>query len=470
MLTKKLMMIRLNHIKVFQVFLVLASLLFALLASSYAEDMKEVKAVRHWSSNDTVRIVVDLSGPVEFTKGRLSNPERLFFDLKNCKLPKNIPSNYNINLNIIKMVRLGQFNANTVRIVFDIEKPDYDFKVFSLEDPVRLVVDFTPKTSGEQPKDKTTPEPIQKEVIPDTKTEAKSPPIQKKIVVLDPGHGGHDPGAVGPSGLYEKDIVLDVALKAAQYITNSYPHIEVHLTRNKDVFIPLEQRAQIANRLNADLFVSIHTNAAPNRLARGIETFLLNWTDDEEAMRVAARENAITMKQMKELKNEVSIILTSLERETKRDESVKAAGYVQNALIQNITSEYPKVSNLGVKQALFYVLVGAKMPSVLTEISFISNKEEEYLLSTEDYRIKIAQSIGDGINSYFLNLPADKISKYGKIQRNDIKSVEPVKIKTTKNGGYSSSDIKSKTKNKEKKTNPKKYIKKPSKKAPVRSV
>ncbi|MFQ3573802.1 MAG: N-acetylmuramoyl-L-alanine amidase [Thermodesulfovibrionales bacterium] len=447
------------------------SLVIFVCTSLYAEDMREIKGVRHWSSNDTVRVVIDLSGTVEFTKGRLSNPERLFFDLKNCKLPKSIQNNYNINLNPIKMVRLGQFNANTVRVVFDLDRADYDFKVFSLEDPVRLVVDLTTKAQGESPRERQTPEPT-KEVIPDTKTEAKATPMQKKIVVLDPGHGGHDPGAVGPSGLYEKDIVLDVALKAKDYITSTYPHIEVHLTRSKDVFIPLEQRAQIANRLEANLFVSIHTNAAPNKLARGIETFLLNWTDDEEAMRVAARENAITLKQMKEMRNEVSIILTSLERESKRDESVKAAGYVQNSLIQNITSEFPKVPNLGVKQALFYVLVGAKMPSVLTEISFISNKEEEQLLATESYRYKIAQAIGDGINSYFMSLPADKISKYGKLQRNDTKPAEPIKIEAVKRSQKEKTSISSSktVTNKNQKQLPKRQIKKPTKKVPVKSV
>lgn len=447
------------------------SLVLSVFSLSYAEDMKEVRAIRHWSSNDTVRIVIDLSGTVEFTKGRLSSPERLFFDLKNCKLPKSLQSNYAININPIKMVRLGQFNSTTVRVVFDIDNPDYDFKVFSLEDPVRLVVDFLPKSQGEPAKDKPIPEPT-KESIPDTKTEAKLTPQQKKIVVLDPGHGGHDPGAVGPSGIYEKDIVLDVSLKVRDYIAKNYPNIEVHLTRSRDVFIPLEQRAQIANRLNADLFVSIHTNAAPNRMARGIETFLLNWTDDEEAMKVAARENAISIKQMKEMKNEVSIILTSLERETKRDESVKAAGYVQNALVNNITAEHPRVPNLGVKQALFYVLVGAKMPSVLTEISFISNKEEEMLLSSDPYRDKIAKSIGDGINAYFANLPTDKISKYGKLQRNDTKPAEPVKIKSSQKPQKEKSSISSSKniKNKNQKSTPKKPYKKPTKKAPVRSV
>lgn len=393
----------------------------------YSEETVEVKAVRHWVSNETIRVVIDLTSTVEFTKGRLSNPERLFLDLKNSRLQKGIPSNYGVGNALLKMVRLGQFNANTVRVVFDLERAEFDYKVFVLEDPARLVVDFIMKstTVPERP-DKKEKEKELERPVDNTKIEAAQ--IKKKIV-LDPGHGGHDPGAVGPTGLYEKDVVLDVALKTKEHLNKRYPHYEVFLTRDRDVFIPLDKRAQIANDLKADLFVSIHTNASTNRLARGIETYLLNWTDDEEAMKVAARENAISFKQMKELRNEVSIILTSLERESKRDESIKVAGYVQNALSASITADYPLVADLGVKQALFYVLVGAKMPSVLTELGFISNPQEEKLLATEDFRDRLAHSLAEGINAYFLNLPAEKIARYSKpiLPDRKVATAEPVK-------------------------------------------
>ncbi|MCX8069553.1 MAG: N-acetylmuramoyl-L-alanine amidase [Thermodesulfovibrionales bacterium] len=407
--------------------------LFLNVRNSYANEMIDVKSLRHWATNDSIRVVVDLSGVVEFTKGKLSNPERLFFDIKNSKLLKGIQPSYTIGDSLIKSIRLGQFNPNTVRIVFDLEKPDYEYKVFMLEDPMRLVIDFMTKTGNTSDSPKESPKPQQPQPKPqppsqplDVKTEAK---LTKKIVVLDAGHGGHDPGAVGPTGLYEKDVVLDIALRTRTHLNERYPHYEVHLTREKDVFIPLDKRAQIANKLNADLFISIHANASPNRIARGIETYLLNWTDDEEALKVAARENAISLKQMKEMKNEVGIILTSLERESKRDESIKVAGYVQNAMATSISEDYPNVPNLGVKQALFYVLVGAKMPSSLLEVSFISNKEEEKLLSSEDYRDKLAHSIAEGINGYFMNLPANKITKYSKPKLPDkkIATAEPIK-------------------------------------------
>jgi N-acetylmuramoyl-L-alanine amidase len=389
---------------------------------TYAQELTEVKSLRHWSTGDTIRVVIDLSAPIEFTKGRLSNPERLFFDIKNSRLQKGIQTNYHIADSLIKMIRLGQFNPTTVRVVFDLERSDFDYKAFMLEDPSRLVVDFSTKTGPTYEK----PKEPEKDKGNNTRTEARA---SKKRVVIDPGHGGHDPGAVGPTGLYEKDVVLDVALKAKEHIERRHPYIEVHLTRDRDVFIPLDKRAQVANNLNADLFVSVHANASPNRLARGIETYLLNWTDDEEAMRVAARENAISLKQMKELKSEVGLILTSLERESKRDESIKIAGYVQNALASSITEEYPSVPNLGVKQALFYVLVGAKMPSVLAEVAFISNPQEEKLLANEEFRDRLAFALAEGINGYFMNLPAEKITKYSKpkLPEKRAVAVEPIK-------------------------------------------
>lgn len=365
-------------------------LIFPAIGSS--EETIEAKGLRHWSTSEYIRVVIDLSGPAEFTKGKLSNPERLFFDIKNARLTKGIQTNISIGGKALKMVRMGQFNANTVRIVFDLETPDYDFKVFSLEDPARLVIDIYSKEARENKGD----------IKTDTKIEAMILPnfLQKKIVI-DPGHGGHDPGAIGPNGLYEKDVVLDIALRVRDIMKREYPTYEVILTRSSDVFIPLNERAAIANKKDADLFVSIHTNASTNGQARGIETFILNWTDDEESMKVAARENAISLKKMKQVQNELGLILASLERESKRDESIKLAGHIQKALVSNITFYDSMLYNRGVKQALFYVLVGAKMPSALVEVAFISNPEEEKLLTAESYRQKLAYSIVSGINAYF---------------------------------------------------------------------
>lgn len=375
-------------------FSVFCLLFFVLLSHSIgnSEETVEIRSIRHWSTADHIRVIIDLSRHADFTKGKLSNPERLFFDIKNAKITKGLQTNLHIGGKTMKMVRAGQFNINTVRVVFDLETLDYDFKTFSLEDPPRLVVDISSKMGVES--------------RTDVKTEAKiSQDYFRKKVVIDPGHGGHDPGAVGPNGLYEKDVVLDIALRVRDIMKREYPHYEVVLTREKDIFIPLKDRAKIANNAGADLFLSIHANASPNKQARGIETYFLNWTDDEDALRVAARENAISVKKMKQVQSELGFILASLERDRKRDDSIRLAGNIHKSMVETVKPRFPKVNDLGIKSALFYVLVDAEMASALAEVSFISNREEERLLSDDAYRQNLAYSIVSGINAYFSATP-----------------------------------------------------------------
>ncbi|MEW6001878.1 MAG: N-acetylmuramoyl-L-alanine amidase [Nitrospirota bacterium] len=353
---------------------------------SPASKKAEVKEIRFWSSPDYTRVVVDLSSSVEFSKKRLSDPDRLYFDLKDTFMPKEINKSLPIGDAILKAVRAGQFDPRTVRVVLDLEEIS-DFDTFILENPARLVID-----------------------VHGTKKMIKKPEeiLTRTRIVIDPGHGGHDPGAIGPKGLREKDVVLDIALKLKK-IFSANPLNEVFLTRETDIFIPLEERTAIANKKGADLFISIHANASPRRKAKGIETYLLNWTNDEEAMRVAARENSISLKKMKELNSQMDvleIIKSDLMRENKRDESIKLAHYIQTSLISTLNSKIENRTDLGVKQALFYVLFGAKMPSVLVEVSFISNYEEERLLSSESYRSHIAEAIAEGLNNYISSIPA----------------------------------------------------------------
>lgn len=351
-----------------------------------ASDKVIVRDIRYWSSADYTRIVVDLSGPVQFSKNRLANPDRLYFDLPNTTIAKEIRTNFPVGDGILKTVRASQFNNETVRVVFDLEEIS-DYKAFVIDNPARLVIDVYGKTQ---------------------KAEKPALQINKKRVVIDAGHGGHDPGAVGMKKLYEKDVVLDIALKLKKILASDQSY-EVFLTRDKDKFIPLEERTAIANKKNADLFVSIHANASTRRQAKGIETYLLNWTDDEEAMKVAARENAISLKKMKAIHRQmdvVEIIKSDLMRESKRDESIKLANYIQRTMITNLDGSYKNISDLGVKQALFYVLFGARMPSVLVEVSFISNPEEEKLLSCDSYRMDIAKAVAEGVDKYFSPVPA----------------------------------------------------------------
>lgn len=353
---------------------------------SFASEKVIVKNIRYWSSSGQTRVVLDLSGQVEYKVNRLSNPDRLYFDLFSARITSEIKKNLSVSDGILKSIRVGQFKPYTVRVVLDLDRME-NYNVFTLDDPARLIIDVDTKR------------------IESLTT--------KRIVVIDPGHGGHDPGAIGPTGLQEKDVVLDIALKLKNILSKD-PSLEVHLTRDRDIFIPLEERTAIARKKEADLFVSIHANASPNRAARGVETYLLNWTNDEEAMRVAARENYISMKRMKErmaaYKSDVERILNDLSRDYKREESLKLAHLVQNSIITDIGKRYKRI-NLGVKQALFYVLVGASMPSILVEVSFISNPEEERLLSQEAYRATIAESIAKGINTYFSQeLPVQRVA------------------------------------------------------------
>ena len=354
----------------------------------------EVKNIRYWSTPDYIRVVIDLSEPVEFSKNRILNPDRLYFDLMNTMIAKEVKTILPVGDGILKVVRAGQFKTDTVRVVLDLEEIA-DFNAFVLENPARFVIDVYGK------------EKVKK---PDTV-------IAKRRIVIDPGHGGHDPGAVGLRGLYEKNVVLDIALKLKK-ILSSDPLNEVFLTRETDVFIPLEERTVIANKKNADFFVSIHANASPGRQARGIETYLLNWTDNEEANKVAARENQISLKKMKVMNrkmqmDDLDMIKSDLLRQNKRDESIKLAHYIQKSMVSTLDNGNKDTLDLGVKQALFYVLFGARMPSVLVEVSFISNPEEEKLLSKDSYKKQIAEAIAEGLNKYITCIPTvQKVAEF----------------------------------------------------------
>jgi N-acetylmuramoyl-L-alanine amidase len=354
-------------------------------SSAVAAGPIDVTDIRFWSYPDYTRVAVTLSDTPEYAEKRLSNPDRIYFDIKSSRIKKEVKTSLPVGNGMLKSIRASQFNDSTVRIVLDLEKVN-DYKVLILEDPVRMIIDIYGKEAVSVP----------------AVTSQK-----KKRIVIDPGHGGHDPGAVGPNKLYEKDVVLDIALKLRKILSED-PNVEIFMTREKDVFIPLEERTAIANSKNADLFVSVHANASPRKAAKGIETYFLNWTNDEEAMKVAARENHISLKKMKKMSDErdvLEIIKGDLSRDNKRDESLKLANHIQLSMVNKLNKDYNHIVDLGVKQALFYVLLGAQMSSVLVEVSFISNPLEEKLLSKEEYRGELASSIASGITSYVTSRP-----------------------------------------------------------------
>jgi len=224
-------------------------------------------------------------------------------------------------------------------------------------------------------------------------------------IVIDPGHGGHDTGTIGPDGLQEKDLVLEVGRRLGKLLETRLG-AEVVYTRKDDTFIPLETRTAIANQRRADLFISIHANSSQDSAARGVETYYLNFTSSPEALEVAARENAVSEKSIYELQD----LVKKIALKEKIEESREFAGDVQQSLHSGLAAKSPAIRNRGVKKAPFIVLIGANMPSILAEISFVSNPTDEHRLETSEYRQRIAESLYRGIANYANGLSGVKLA------------------------------------------------------------
>ncbi|MGA9974409.1 MAG: N-acetylmuramoyl-L-alanine amidase [Candidatus Sulfotelmatobacter sp.] len=224
-------------------------------------------------------------------------------------------------------------------------------------------------------------------------------------IVIDPGHGGHDTGTIGPNGLEEKDLVLDVGRRLGKLLETRLG-AEVVYTRKDDTFIPLETRTAIANQARADLFVSIHANSSHDPDARGVETYYLNFTSSPEALEVAARENAVSEKSIYELQD----LVKKIALKEKIEESREFAGDVEQSLHSGLAAKSPGIRDRGVKKAPFIVLIGANMPSILAEVSFVSNPTDEHHLETSEYRQRIAESLYRGIANYVNGLSGVKVA------------------------------------------------------------
>lgn len=360
-------------------FCVLSALLMFVPADLYASSTAKIKDIRHRSFPGYSRVVVDLSGSTKYEYKRLTGPDRVYIDFKRSRVGKEVGKELRFSSGILKRVRASQYKPDVVRVVLDLDKA-HNYKVFELAGPPRVVIDVF----GIKPK------------------------FNTRRVVIDAGHGGKDPGAVGPGGVREKDIVLDIAKRVKRLLEKEKGY-EVFMTRSNDRYLDLEERTVFANSRRADLFVSVHVNAHRNKRVRGLETYLLNWNDDAEAMRVAARENKISLRRMRQARSEVGLILASLQLQNKRDESLKLAHFIQDSMVSSLDLRYKPVVDLGVKQALFYVLVGAEMPSVLVEASFITNHSDARRLKSRQYRQHLAEGITSGITAYFTgSLPVQK--------------------------------------------------------------
>ncbi|MBR9980262.1 MAG: N-acetylmuramoyl-L-alanine amidase, partial [Desulfatitalea sp.] len=360
-----------------------------------------VEGLRFWSNPRYTRVVIDADQDAIFTYNELredpaiGKPQRLYIDVHNSRLSNNLQRSIPINDDLLSDARAGQYTADTVRVVVDI-KSAQTFKIFALKNPFRIVLDVwgveTDTVTASLPPG-VAPSPSSQRLPPSAIVKQLALGVRR--IVIDPGHGGRDPGAPGAiKGVQEKDVVLAISKLLAQKLREQLK-CEVILTRDKDVYLSLEERTAIANTQNADLFVSIHTNASPDRRATGFETYILNLATDDEAIRVAARENATSMKNISDLDS----ILKDLMQNAKVNESTRLASYVQDGALTQLGKKYT-IRNKGVKKAPFYVLLGAQMPSILVETGFISNPEECRKLISPEYQRVLVQGIVDGIKRY----------------------------------------------------------------------
>jgi len=379
--------------------------------SSSLHQTATLNEMKHWSNPDYTRIVLDLDRDVAWDAHELGKGAagRIYIDLKHARLGKSV-NDLTIGDGLLKGARIGQYKPDVVRVVLDTENIK-DYKIFSLSDPARLVIDVR----GERPTEisrldpSLTAAPLRAVVPKNLESSAvdekshrtsKTTAISKiRRIVVDPGHGGHDPGAVGATGLQEKDVVLAIGLRLRELLVNELG-VDVVMTRSTDVFIPLEERTAIANKVGADLFLSVHANAAPNRSAAGIETYYLNLAKTDKVAQLAAKENGTTLEKVSVLQ----AILFDLMANYKLNDSAHLAEEVQMSLYKKVRSHYSDVRNLGVKQGPFYVLVGASMPSILVETAFLSNATEESRLKDPAYLEMAANGILEGVRSYITSL------------------------------------------------------------------
>ncbi|MDM8541303.1 N-acetylmuramoyl-L-alanine amidase [Desulfococcaceae bacterium HSG9] len=374
-----------------------------------------VTGLRFWSNPSYTRVVIDADKEINYLhelipkKRSINKPHRLYIDLSESILKQGFKKFVSINDHLLIDVRASQRSLKTVRVVIDI-KSYKRYKIFSLKHPFRIVVDVWGKESEKtvaKHKGSVTPKIKGKQTI------ARQFALGVRRIVIDPGHGGHDFGAPGyRKGVHEKDVVLAISKKLARKMRRELK-CEVIMTRTKDRFISLEERTALANTKNADLFISIHTNGFSNRRAYGIETYFLNLATDKDAMRVAARENATTTKNISDLQT----ILTDLMKNAKINESSRMAGYVQKSLYRTLRKKYSHIKNKGVKQAPFYVLIGAQMPSILVETSFISNPRECKRLTSPTYQKRLCDAIIQGVKEYIRSLNPTAFRRKSQLKR-----------------------------------------------------
>lgn len=432
-----------------------------------------VQKIRTDVTANSTEVIIDLEDSVQYVSGRITNPDRIYFDLHTARLsPAVAHEEVRVSGDLLTKVRVAQNHSGVVRVVLSVNGVK-DYAVSLSKKPTRLIIELYPSsnqarkgtielaarqknpvssskdTAGDssaateiaaaqpgtstvdsaksasvsssekaQPAPRNTsltrpanaktgskPDLVQPVATPQPTRDGQSTltrTLGLKIgrIVIDPGHGGHDTGTIGPTGLMEKDLCLDVALRLGKIFEQKLPGAEIVYTRSDDTFVPLEDRTRIANEAKADLFISIHANSSPDRLARGVETYYLNLKGSPEAMEVAARENAASDEGVHDLED----LVKKITQTEKIDESRELAEDIQDSLSKRIQHTAKSVKNRGVRKAPFVVLIGADMPSILTEISFLSNPSDEQLLKKPEYRQRVAEGVFQGVAAYLQSL------------------------------------------------------------------
>jgi N-acetylmuramoyl-L-alanine amidase len=346
----------------------------------------DVAEVRHWSYPDYTRVVVETTKAVKMEESvrhleadrAAKRPERLYLDLGGLWVGRRYVDGIELGDGLLRGIRLGQNTLRTARLVLDLEHYERH-RLFTLEHPHRVVIDVYGHRRRERPGD------------PEVRLPTGQRPV--RTVVIDPGHGGRDPGATGVGGAREKDITLKIAKALGAKLLHS--GFDVIYTRDDDRSMSLEERTAIAEAARADLLVSIHTNSAPRRSVNGIETYYLDQNHERHSLTVAARENGVTRDQVDALQR----TLTRLRVSELSAYSQQLASLVQTELVNGLSRRY-RVNDLGVKKGPFYVLFLSDAPAILVEVGFITNGKEAKRLRNGDYVDALANQIAAGLTQY----------------------------------------------------------------------
>ena len=378
------------------------------LGSSNGAGTATIGEVRAWASDDYTRVAISLDHWVGWQRFELpaagGAPRRLALDFRPARLEGSARAR-NVEGEQVDRVRTAQRDPETVRVVLDLPGRD-DVRFYRLDDPPRLIVDIGTRLAEREARGQVKGPAASQPMVGPAQTPATigpppaaaAPPGDEeggatrpiRRVVVDAGHGGFDPGAIGPTGVREKDVTLAMARKLAQRLRQA--GFEVVMTRSDDRHVALEERTAIANARKGDLFVSIHANANPRRSLAGVESWILNVADDRYATRLAARENGVDPDE-EGAAIDARRILTDLDARSATDASRRLAQQVQREITSSVREKVGEVQDLGVKSALFYVLVGARMPAVLVETAFISNRREEQRLASARYQDEVAAAV-----------------------------------------------------------------------------